>query len=135
MDKPLLDLFPFDSDSSGIVIVCNTGIRWTNQAGGTTCAQTEAEGIFIPLPAFLESSLEILRDRWHLDAADIKYVRRFLAEELDQLMEYDPTMVGGEAWVPVRILPAIVNMAIEPWADNLKPFAGYNGFLVYQNSD
>jgi hypothetical protein len=134
MDKPLLDPFPFDTEMAGIVIVCNTGIRWTNQAGGTTCAHPEAEGIFIPLPPFLESSLEILRDRWHLDASDIKYVRRFLtAEELDRVMEYDPTMMGGEAWVPVRILPAI-NEA-PTWANSLKPFAGCNGFIVYQNSD
>jgi hypothetical protein len=133
MPLPKIELFPFDSDEVGIVIVCNSGIVWTNQSGGTTCADPEVEGIFVPLFSSLrEETLITLTDRWH---AETKYVKQFLeAEELNDVLEpADKTVIGGEAWVPVLIRTNLDDVPC--WAENLKPFAGSSGFLVYQNSD
>ena len=126
-----LDLDHWDTEQMGIVIECKTGIRWTNQAGGTACAHPEVEGIFLPLPTYAEASLEILRDRWHVET---EHVAKFLAaEELDDVLE-PSAGVGGEAWVPVRIKAQVTDLPPE-WARNLLPFAGSLGFLVYLNSD
>jgi hypothetical protein len=136
MPTVALDLDHWDTEQVGIVIACKTGVRWTNQAGGTACAHPEAEGIFLPLPTYLsEASLEILRDRWHVET---EHVAKFLAaKKLDDVLE-PSAGVGGEAWVPVRIKARLTDLDIPEfpeWARNLRPFAGSLGFLVYLNSD
>ena len=38
----------WDHVGAGLILRAETGIVWTNQAGGTACLQPEAEGVFVP---------------------------------------------------------------------------------------
>jgi len=116
----------------GLVICHPTGIWYTTQAGGTTCAHPSEEGFFVPLPFGVEN--DRLEDIW--EVAD-ETVRDFLDEnELDTWLEPAASlgMIGGEAWVPVRIKIANARGA-NPIARMLAPFAGLRAFLTYPNSD
>ena len=38
----------YDFVGTGLIIKAQTGITWTNQAGGNACLQPECEGVFVP---------------------------------------------------------------------------------------
>lgn len=38
-----------DADGAALIVRWNSGVWYTNQAGGHSCMQPEAEGIFVPL--------------------------------------------------------------------------------------
>ena len=46
-EKPVLRLY--DSVGTGIIIAYPSGVRVSNQIGGTACLQPEMEGVFIPV--------------------------------------------------------------------------------------
>ena len=45
--QPLIKLW--DSVGLGLVIIYPSGVRYTNQTGGTSCWHPQEEGVFVPL--------------------------------------------------------------------------------------
>jgi hypothetical protein len=50
--KPTIELWDLDWPM-GVIVPCESGVKFTNQTGGTMCAHPVIEGVFIPLPSFL----------------------------------------------------------------------------------
>lgn len=46
--SPLIDLW---SETFGLILLCNSGVRYSNQTGGYACLHPQEEGVFAPLPA------------------------------------------------------------------------------------
>ena len=120
----------------GVVIELPTGVVFRNQTCGTACRQSEAEGIFLPLPGYAEQGDVIwqpdnLRDLHGLDEGDVE---QFLVEnQFDDDFKTDPDRgrlaLGGEAWIPVIVADDL------PTSSALKQFAGMRGWITYSNSD
>jgi hypothetical protein len=54
-EKPVVSLSFVAADPSdvthtlGLILLCPSGVIWTNQAGGTACRHPQAEGVYLPL--------------------------------------------------------------------------------------
>jgi len=130
----------------GIIIEMGTGIKWSNQVGGTMCAHPVVEGLFIPMCGgwFWEDTL---CDRY--GEYDSSLVATFLSQtKLDRYFRPVDTLVYevmeiplilAEAWVKVIVRDDIPNEIFDddvPFHDsNLQQFAGRTGILTYLNSD
>lgn len=60
--KPLIQLY--DSAGIGLIIKHPSGVRYTNQVGGTACLQWEAEGVYVPLYSEIIPQAHMLRDHF-----------------------------------------------------------------------
>ena len=152
MTKRIIDLSVLENDFLGLIILEPTGVRYTNQMGGTACGHPWVEGLYIPLiqrsegPDWLRDRRENLWVRY-----DTKAVQACLKEmELDDILApvhfeeqsaaafldcVEPaSRVWGEAWVPVKVLPVMEDEY--PFNTTLvKDFAHHYGILTYNNSD
>lgn len=122
-------------DSSGVIVEMPTGVRWSNQTGGTACHHPEVEGVFVPMPS-VQPQFDPLIDEWGV-AYDPDRVLAWLMEaDLDDVFEpraEPPSDVEElqEAWIPVRIRSFIP----EGRAIQLATFLGKNAIITYPNSD
>jgi hypothetical protein len=140
----VIQLWAMEPDFFGVLVPMPTGIRWSNQVGGTCCYHPEVEGLYVPLPISMEDREDVLLD-WgsHHDyqGEGLPRIRSWLSVltreglDLDEAFEVRPTYpegeCWGEAWVPVRIKEEIG----EEWNEFLAPFRGRDAFLIYPNSD
>lgn len=135
----------------GVVRPCESGVVFSNQAGGTACAQPEIEGIFLPLPLWaFKKDQDTLEDHWGDTKHEprVQALQNFLIGQPDLISWFrTPTVlelevarqVGlvswwGEAWVPLIILPS-VSESFADVRDLLEPFIGELVFLTNPNSD
>lgn len=122
----------YDAVGTGLIIKAETGIVWTNQAGGVSCLQPECEGLYVPFGndvdldgrlISLEGILEELFRRevdWvrPFELALARYAaehhRPFAELELDRARLADSI----EAWVHViyrpRLFPPLLEGLGEP---------------------
>ena len=130
----------------GIVFPMPTGISWTNQTGGTACAQPTEEGVFLPLwggyvdDVFPASSKNPLVDRWDDGPVDVPSVQGYLDRlgAIGRCLTPDSGFSGqwGEAWIPVVVNTLDgLRRADRPCRAALSAFAGRHGFFTTDNSD
>lgn len=131
-----------ERDFFGIIMPCMSGVRWANQAGGTLCSHPAIEGVYVPLPMLsIEDADDPLRD--FVLPYNEERVREFLAaydlggsfEPVKDIEAIPPcfTPSGSE---PIRLMEAWVPVLINKNPpEELRPFAGQWGVLVYTNSD
>lgn len=161
--SPPIQLCYHEGPFLGLVLLGRTGLVWTNQTGGTSCLQPQAEGFYLPLEAsWMPDPDPLLNGAWDYDP---ELVDKFLAgsEALGVLFEA-PTLAEVEAseaeqgellgytrgkpqvceaWVPVKVravpdgpVPGRPFPYSEGWDEVLgQPYAGRMGFLTYPNSD
>lgn len=146
----------YDAVGIGVIVCCESGVRVSNQTGGTSCLQPEVEGIFIPLrndcrvgnAQFASAELELSRyfcGSKHrgagatsgLDLEDAAFIDKVLGHaRLDAAIsvDRDQLLASHEAWVHVVI------KADESSDPDLALFAGFapyprRGILTWFNSD
>ncbi len=123
-------------DIFGMIVPHDSGVKWTNQVGGTACRHPIVEGMYVPLPRewLVENSIE---NEWGcgpgegLGEYNRAVAERFLEKnpELRKRFKFDKNFMesAGEAWVPV-----IVDA---PEDEILKAFHGNSAVITYENSD
>jgi len=151
MSKQVVDLSEHEHPFLGIIILGDTEVFYTNQMGGTACGHPRVEGLYIPLVLSGEAPSR-LRDRrsnlWvgyeqtavrvclemlgvdHV-LAPVSYEEQSAAAFLD-CIDAD-SRVWGEAWIPVKVIPAEDRHATN--AALLNDFVLHYGILTYNNSD
>ena len=154
MTKPLIKLF--DGVGTGLIIACKSGVRFSNQTGGTGCHQPEIEGVYIPLRNdYLIDSREFMSPELklaehftgpkHLGSGAISGLDHDDADLIDEILKkenlYPQLSVNRwrlkeshEAWVFVTI------SRDESPESNLSLFTGFDpyprdGILTWANSD
>lgn len=137
---PIVRLFDFIG--LGLIFPCRSGVLYTNQTGGHSCLQPEAEGIFVPLHndlaiqpvALLGPEPELhayfvgpKHCGWGatsgLDEEDVSEISRILVKHrLGGILDVDRARLtdSHEAWVYVIVL-----------ADDAAPFPSFAGFGPY----
>lgn len=48
MKKPLIDLRYTTGEDPGLIILCSSGVNYTNQTGGNACLSPIEEGVYLP---------------------------------------------------------------------------------------
>lgn len=132
-----------------LIIPYKTGVIFSNQCGGTMCAQVETEGILIPLPGTgpEQTDQDGIYDYWTREydrEAIQKMIEALDLEELIMPIPIDDTLIDsvheneleswGEAWIPVKIQNFEFNTNHQS-ACSLEQFRGEKAYLTYQNSD
>jgi len=129
--------------AEGIIILCKSGVIYTNQAGGHACKHPHAEGVFIPLSALnLEKKDKLLAgldalflgDKYcgwcddGIDKDDAKYLNR-LFKKCNCPFKIDETRLKDcmEAWLYIIITEDIDG--------RLKGVKGRKAILTWSNSD
>lgn len=152
--KPLILLY--DATGAGLIICCESGVRISNQTGGTSCLQPEVEGIFVPLRnEYLpeEGTLRSIEEdltQWFggskhggsgatlgLDQEDADFIEGLLhRSRLSPAVSVDHSRLrdSHEAWVHVII------HGDETAETDLALFSGFapyprSGILTWSNSD
>jgi len=110
-------------NAGAIIIPAETGVSYTNQVGGYSCAQVEQEGYAVPIEVERRiMDLIFLSDlgpfRGHCYQGITDEWARALNEFLPHGVQIDPDRIGEamEAWLPVVWL-------------------GKKGWLTWENSD
>ena len=144
-----IELWGYNRD--GVIFPEKTGIIWSNQCGGTSCAHPEMEGIFVPLNTSIEdygehdpfldawgsSYVEYLRDIPKIEAL-WGFLVRVSEEEFLQLIEKHSDITGrdfyecGEAWIPVKVIKIKDSYGN---STQFESFIDRVGILTYPNSD
>ncbi len=113
--KPLIRLY--NSQGVGVIILCPSGVLYSNQAGGLSCLQPEIEGVYVPLacePIDQEEMLEqyFTGPKWlgccsnGIDDEDANEIDRILGLSLPtRFIKVDRSQLKDscEAWVYVNI--------------------------------
>jgi hypothetical protein len=150
----------YDLEGLGLIVEQSSGVFYTNQAGGTFCAQPEIEGVLVPLGSVGEEKLEayfakpeVIRLEPHnADALDV--ILRTPAEgdawAPTFFLQVDRSRLAEsmEAWLYVTITSCPEPVSFADWNQNLQPelpqhpthypfagFAGRSGVLTWANSD
>jgi hypothetical protein len=110
---------------NGVILLCDSGVSWETQAGGTACRHPKAEGIFIPLPL---PAMPHVGCWGGFDPGDDEKIVESLVG-LPLVLDRDRWSDGMEAWIPV-----IVSESDHDYVD-LTSFVGMKGWLVYENCD
>lgn len=127
-------------DSSGVIILIETGVQFTNQVGGVNCANPSAEGVFVPW--FFSPELhDAVYNAWPnlsvrggglvpLDVAEktrLKVAQILSGCDLPFRLREDESECG-EAWLTVSIVD-------EGDVGALTDFIGCKAILTWTNSD
>lgn len=126
-----------------LIVHAPTGVFYSNQTGGTACAQPRLEGYAIPLNTYFLPDPDPFLDRW--PGASKDEITKWL--EADELIAHfealDPKSEEaiaagiaepGEAWVPVRVREHKSELG-EGLSSFLYGHGGKLGVLTYKNSD
>ncbi len=134
MGKPTIRLS--QTDSLGLIILMKTGVLVSNQTGGYSCLQSEAEGVYVPLGKDARELEEFFSDvnyvgldekmADHIDGILVRdAITRFLRVDRSRLEE------SHEAWVFVDMLA----VDGDPGAPLISGFSATKGILTWPNSD
>jgi len=113
--KPLVQLY--DAGGPGLIVLFPSGVLYSNQVGGYSCLQSEAEGIYVPLVDEVVNQEEQLYTYFTgpkllggcangIDAEDADAIDTILhARLLTEFISVDRSKLGWscEAWVYVKI--------------------------------
>lgn len=152
MTLPLIRLYEFIG--VGLILPATSGVRYTNQTGGTCCLQPEIEGYFVPLrndlaldPVELLGPDPELRDYFvgpkhrgagatsGLDEEDADAIAEILAmHHLSGILDVDRSRLvdSHEAWVHVIVFAD--DSGVAPSFAGFGPFPR-PGILTWGNSD
>ena len=138
MDKPIIRVW--QTDSLGLIIFKNTGVRISNQTGGYACNQPEVEGIYIPLRTQAQDIEEFFVSKlagdgsFPLNESVADFIDEYLQRDGNTcFLRVDRTRLteSHEAWVYVDITP--------PKGDNrsslIEGFGNSKGVITWPNSD
>lgn len=118
-------------DSPGVIVEIPTGVRWSNQTGGTACNHPEVEGVFVPM-ASVQPDPDPFIDEWGRPYDRDAVAAWLLAADLDDVFEpREEADEMAEAWIPVRVRAFIPDGR----AIQLQTFWGKNAIITYPNSD
>ena len=131
-----VDLTYREDDFIGIIFPMQSGVLWTNQAGGTCCSFQKLEGIYVPLPRehyTFNTTKDPLKDlvshyQQSLVKAFLDATR--LAQFFGPVAPFDGIRLL-EAWVPVRLTSSLGEFTDLGLAD----WNGAWGIITYPNSD
>lgn len=142
MNNPIVRLW--HSSGLGVILLCKSGIRYTNQTGGYACLHPDAEGVYVPLNDSM----------WGMENALNKYftgpklggwchegIDEETASDIDSLLrkshlterlsvDRDRLTDSHEAWIHVNIAPKEDSEYTQ--------YAGVDtdkGILTWENSD
>jgi hypothetical protein len=133
MPLPLVQLYEFQG--LALIVKAATGIRFTNQVGGTGCFHPEVEGVLVPLPErvgrpeYYALSQHFRGDWSALEESDADVIDRILHRNGLGWMKVDRARLGEswEAWVHVHIDPSTQDLfEASHWVE---------GILTWENSD
>lgn len=125
-----------DEGYDGIILLCKSGVEYTNQTGGTACAHPVAEGAFVPctVPTSIQ---DMFLDEWggftpeqadtRKQAVDAAFIANGLALELDLSRMSDRD--AGEAWVPILVWSGSLHCSIHGIGSPVP------GIMTWANSD
>lgn len=143
-------------DALGLIVPATTGIKYSNQTGGTACDHPEVEGFYVPLPSGWHTKPEVMQDvdgRWE-DPEHILFINNSTASETDpsriarlvqqwldanyplsEFFEVDPEKLTKtqEAWIWLRVKDckkAAIGAPIQ-----LAGLVGHSVVITYANSD
>ena len=129
----------------GAIVEMRTGVRWSNQTGGTACGHPSTEGIFVPFisnaPGGSEDTSVFFNDYGLAYAPEkvTKFLRDLGIEEMFEPLTKEEADAGkyfiSEAWVPVRIKKIEEPCYQFRGARPLLPFAGKIAIITHANSD
>jgi len=134
-DKKVVELWTLNC-FMGVIVPMETGVVFTNQAGGMGCYHPKAEGLFIPLNAVTEHPEDPLIDHWSGWVQDVstgliqQFLENFFLEGMFSAPKEMPAGEWGEAWVPV-----VVENSHHHYIELLKSFIGKTVIITYPNSD
>ena len=119
-------------DRTGVIILCKSGVIYTNQTGGIMCDHPEAEGVYVPLPDMkLQDDARFLNS---LGKMELQQLQKYL-DELPSIYGKIETMWKGEkqseAWVEVEVrsIDQDYSVFLEGFDEPVK------GILTWPNSD
>jgi len=129
-----------DSDYLGVFFKGETGVVYSNQTGGTACAQPQIEGFFVLLNGGApEDEQDPFHDEWPHEYRKgdpervekllrvLGYEKVFEAPSLSELAAEEI----GEAWIPVKVKEDATGFNADP----VEGLRGRVGILTYPNSD
>jgi hypothetical protein len=112
---PLIELYLHEG--VGVILLCQSGVRYTNETGGYMCLHQEAEGAYLPLG--VGSSTLALELNEHFETKWVGWCHDGIDEEtahfVDGLLAAQPETTrfqvdrqrladSHEAWIHVRLL-------------------------------
>ena len=142
----------YDLVGTALVVLRPTGIRYSNQAGGTTCLQPREEGVLVPIgndvavPSLRLMSLENQLEKYFVGPPHhgTGACRGLSEEDADRL---DELFASSNAFRGIRVDRSRLADSVEAWvfvaidADNCVPFDSLgpaypdHGVLTWTNSD
>ncbi len=140
MSQPRIQLW--NSNGIGLIILFQSGVRYSNQTGGYTCLHPEVEGVYVPLVNEMidqEAELELYftGPKWlgwcneGIDCETSDYIEEVLQKSPYSrgiTVNRDRLKESHEAWIYVRL----------PQGAELNEFVGFEGteaILTWENSD
>jgi hypothetical protein len=123
----------------GLIISCQSGITYSNQAGGLACIHPEEDGVFVPLPEAkgrpeAYALQQRFRGEWrHINEEDALAIDNIFRRSGLNYVSVDRTRLQDsfEAWVYVLVEePKEV-----PFTCLFEGLGKRSGVLVWQNSD
>ena len=150
-DKPIIELY--SASGIGLIILCPSGVLYTNQTGGHACLHPVAEGVYVPL---INSDPQVHQETelfeyftgskyqgWchdGIDEDDLAVIDHILQKGWYTkylLVDRDRLRASHEAWIYVTIQKHPDRQA--HWERQagyvLYGFEGKNGILTWTNSD
>lgn len=137
-DKRVVDLDLFDG--LGLIVLCPSGVFYTNQVGGHGCFHPEVEGVFVPLRTDINRyELNTLEQQFH---GSWEAINEAEADLVDTVLRRSSQNLG---WISVDRI--CLKDSFEAWiyvklnhnhATTHKSLIGFNdarGVLTWQNSD
>lgn len=144
MDKPRIELWNYSG--LGLILLHETGVRYSNQTGGYACLHPEVEGAFVPLSdrlstQHIELNQYFVGPKWGgwcfqgIDTETAEFIDGVLQgdRETEQLrVDRRRLDDSHEAWIYVNILPRADDEQRYPLFDG---FPSGRGVLIWENSD
>lgn len=159
IDKPLIVLHSLGEDCLGLILLCSSGVAYTNQTGGLYCTHPSAEGVFMPIGTGAQQAAlaHVFGGGASsaIDAREADLIDEVLSRSDDtNILSVDRERLtdSHEAWVFVTVAPhpsryprlPLVGSA-ETYADPHSPirqsfspifgFGGARGILTWPNRD
>ena len=159
--KPILDLRYTLGNEPGLIVLCQSGVRYNNQTGGTNCLSPIEEGVYLPLFDDLHDQATPLASYFTdtkiyttgtvgIDEMDAEFIDSILSiGDFTKLLKVDRTRLNDshEAWLYVDILfkskvsdfgfsgEVSTKEQIDTLLSPMYGFYGSKGVLTWENSD
>ena len=140
--KPIINLPAFSDDEIGVILLCDSAVRFSNQSGGYACDHPSEQGVFVPFNQPFVGDLLLNYFVKEHNGWCSRGISEKDAEWLDNLfVEYDYTKRlkvdrsrlkdCKEAWIYVDIYPLEGSRMFH----NVPSSYSGKAVLVWENSD